>query len=233
MVNAKRPDSGSETEVAQEPLLIARMVGILAVGAAVAIAVFWGAGEWLDGPWTRRGFDRTGVEALGDLRNGALNRFMTLATYLGGGVVLAFLMTVAAILSFLLTRSVRWPLFFASAVLGIQGMVRVVKSLVGRVRPDFAPLGEIDTPAFPSGHAAASAACYGAIVYFLLSHFSRRWALLGSLACALVVILVGITRVYMSVHWPSDVVGGWALGGAWAALVVVATSHFAEKEGTE
>ena len=209
------------------------MVAILVAGAAVAIGLFLGAGEWLDGPWTSRGFDRTGVEALGDLRNGALNRFMTSATYLGGGVILAFVMTVTAILSFLLTRSARWPLFFAAALLGIQGMVRVLKTLVGRVRPDLAPLGEIDTPAFPSGHAAASAACYGAIAYFLLSHVPRRWALLGSLVCALVVMLVGITRVYMSVHWPSDVVGGWVLGGAWTVVVVVATSHFAEKEGTE
>jgi undecaprenyl-diphosphatase len=92
-----------------------------------------------------------------------------------------------------------------------------VKLLVGRTRPDALSYG------FPSGHATAAAAYFGALLY-LAEPLPPLWRRALRVAAVALIVLVGIARVMLRAHWPSDVLGGFALGLALASgAVIVAT----------
>jgi undecaprenyl-diphosphatase len=88
------------------------------------------------------------------------------------------------------------------------------KLLIGRPRPDAASLG------FPSGHAAAAATFFGAVAY-LAGSFPGRACQLARLGAFILIALVGVARVVLRAHWPSDVVGGIALGLALASMAAL------------
>jgi undecaprenyl-diphosphatase len=169
--------------------------------------------------------DEPVVEAVVRHRTPTLTAAMRAATRAADGPVVALVASVATV-ALLAARHGRLALFVAATTSGTAVLVAVAKAAVGRHRP---PVGyhlvEAGGPAFPSGHAAQAVACYGApavvAACLLRGRAARTVALAGA---GLVAGLVGVSRVYLGVHWPSDVLSGWALGAAWlatAALVLV------------
>ena len=110
-----------------------------------------------------------------------------------------------------------WLGIAASATIGAASLVdTLAKNVVHRARPDLLPPLEIEPGySFPSGHATLSTVAYGIIVLLLVhSRLPRMVKLLGVGALAVLVLLVGLSRVYLGVHYPSDVLGGWLTGAA-------------------
>jgi undecaprenyl-diphosphatase len=157
-------------------------------------------------------------------------------TALGSVTVLALLVLFVAGL-FAALRRWREALVMVLAPAGGVLMSQTLKGIFGRDRPDEAwRLVEAVNASFPSGHAMLSAVVYltlGALV----ARFARKrrvkvFAMTGALVVALT---VGISRVYLGVHWPSDVLAGWCLGGAWALgwwLAVQAWDRFRPLDAT-
>jgi undecaprenyl-diphosphatase len=138
-------------------------------------------------------------------------------TALGGTTVLT--LVAAAVIGFLLLIRL-WGaalLMFAS-VAGGSLIGYGLKFLFERSRPDLVPHGaEVYTASFPSNHAMLSAVTYltvGALLARL--EVDRRVKAYFLAVSVLVTILVGLSRVYLGVHWPTDVLAGWCLGSAWA-----------------
>ncbi|MEW2632921.1 phosphatase PAP2 family protein [Streptomyces sp. NPDC048389] len=102
------------------------------------------------------------------------------------------------------------------------GLQQAVKALVGRERPRWPdPVDSADYAAFPSGHAMTAAVTCGLLLWLLRRRGAtgRVWA--GGVALAAFCVAgVGFTRLYLGVHWPSDVAGGWLIGGCVVALTV-------------
>lgn len=140
-------------------------------------------------------------------------------TALGGTAVLGFLvLLVSGYL--LIARRVRTGLF----VLGSTslGYVAIFLAKLGfdRPRPDWVPhRQEVYTSSFPSGHAMGAALTLLTLAALLAraepSRVTQGYLLMAAL---LISALVGVSRVYLGVHYPTDVVGGWGLGAAWAVL---------------
>jgi len=109
----------------------------------------------------------------------------------------------------------------AIAALGAEGLDQLLKLLFERPRPAvFFGLAQPATYSFPSGHSMASFCFYGALALIASQGAqpgARRWAI--RLAAAALILLVGLSRIYLGVHYPSDVVGGYAAAGAWLLLV--------------
>ncbi len=164
-------------------------------------------------------------------------------TALGSLVVLG-IVTALATGFLLLQRRRRYALLVLAAVLGGQALNSGLKQYFDRDRPNIVPhLREVSTPSFPSGHATLSAVTYLTLGVLLAEGLQRRAAKLYVILVALLLtFLVGASRVYLGVHYPTDVLAGWASGLAWALLCwIIAhllhrrrTSHLArEIEGEQ
>jgi undecaprenyl-diphosphatase len=119
-------------------------------------------------------------------------------------------------------RSRAIPAFLAIVIGGQLVLSNLIKGTVARVRPDVRPLAGFSGPSFPSGHATAAAATFGAIAIVLGrdSTSRRRMMLAGMAVC--IAVAVACSRVFLGVHWLTDVIGGLVLGWSWIALCAVA-----------
>ena len=138
-------------------------------------------------------------------------------TAIGGATVLPIIVTITA--GFLAVRRLWLTMWL---VLGgtITGSIAIglVKTLVARARPELTDhLVQVTSESFPSGHAANSAIVYLTIATLIVQIVEGRGARIYILTItALLVTLIGISRVYLGVHWPSDVLAGWSFGTLWA-----------------
>jgi undecaprenyl-diphosphatase len=105
----------------------------------------------------------------------------------------------------------------------------LLKWVMGRERPEVFAEHLPLTHAFPSGHAMVSTVVY-AMVAFLVASIEPRWKFPLAVLVPFLCLSIGATRVFLGVHWPSDVVGGFAAGGVLAALGKIATDAAAERD---
>jgi membrane-associated phospholipid phosphatase len=154
-------------------------------------------------------------------RAGWLTHVLKVVTWLGS---LAVIIPVALLagLSFAMRWHRWWPVaLLAVTIAGAVGLYHLVKFLVGRPRPPPAIwLGHFSGASFPSGHAAQSVACYATLALIVGAGRPSRVKIAVDGVAALVVLVVGFSRIYLGAHWLTDVLGGYALGAAWVALVL-------------
>jgi undecaprenyl-diphosphatase len=148
------------------------------------------------------------------------------ATALGSPLILV--MTVAAAAGFLAIQGKPW-VALATIITSAGGVLLslILKYVVGRPRPTLVPhLREVTTPSFPSGHAMLAAIVYLSIGVMLMGSVqSRRAKSYIFVWAVLLTFMFGASRVYLGVHYPTDVLGGWLAGFAWA-LICGAVIHF-------
>jgi membrane protein DedA with SNARE-associated domain len=144
-----------------------------------------------------------------------LTGFMKAATWLGSNAVVIPVALIVAALFVVRRRSYRPLAQLAAAVVASILLYDVVKAVVHRTRPPMAMrLVQVSGYSFPSGHATIAVAVWGVITLVLASGLrSREKVVLGAAAGA-IALLVGVSRLYLGVHWFTDVVGGLALGAA-------------------
>jgi undecaprenyl-diphosphatase len=106
------------------------------------------------------------------------------------------------------------------AIVGAVGLNQALKALFDRARPDLVPhVARVVSASFPSAHAMLSAVVYLTLGALVAQVQVRRRVKGFVIACAVLLALaVGASRVYLGVHYPTDVLAGWAIGAAWACL---------------
>jgi undecaprenyl-diphosphatase len=153
-------------------------------------------------------------------------------TALGGPTVLS-LVTVAVV-GFLLLQT-RYHTALVVAVTTISGELvsEVMKQAFDRPRPTVVPhLRDVYTASFPSGHAMESAIVYLTLGAILMRVTESRLTKLYCLGMAvLLTLLVGVSRVYLGVHYPTDVIGGWIIGFVWASVCWLVAQYFETPAG--
>ena len=140
-----------------------------------------------------------------------------------GGVFFVTLTTLATAGFFWLSGRIGSMLFLVAAVVGGVLVSTLAKEIFSRPRPDLVPHGSIvHTASFPSGHSMMAAVVFLTLGMFIARSLPKRRLKIYVLAVAvLITILVGVSRVYLGVHWPTDVLAGWLAGGAWAILCLL------------
>jgi len=140
-------------------------------------------------------------------------------TALGSSAVLTFV-TVSCAVYLLMRRHHRTLLLLMAATIGGLAVVLVLKNLFDRARPEFAsPDAYVFTASFPSGHSMLSAVVYltlGALLARTANEY--RYKVYFLTMAVLVTVLVGFSRVYLGVHYPTDVLAGWSVGLLWSLL---------------
>lgn len=145
---------------------------------------------------------------------------LKLVSHLGAAVVIVAVLLVVGGVVFVRRHDSRRAFALAGSYVGALVLYDVIKILVARPRPSLAErLSSVTGWSFPSGHATQSVAFWGMLAVAVSAGRSaavRRALWVGAIAIALA---VGLSRVYLGVHWISDVVAGWTLGAAWLCLL--------------
>jgi membrane-associated phospholipid phosphatase len=140
-------------------------------------------------------------------------------TQLGGATVL-LAVTIVAALVLLLKRRIAHAALMGAALVGGEGLNMALKAAFERPRPSFSePLATAAGYSFPSGHAMVALTVYGALAFVTATSVkSRRARVLIPVAAAVLVLAVGFSRVYLGVHYVSDVLAAYGAGTAWLML---------------
>ena len=217
---------------------LAVLAGVLVLFACLFVA-FELAGEVIEGD--TQTFDERVLRALRDPSDPTTPigpRWLRIAaldiTALGSGIVLG--LAVTAITGVLLLQGMtRTALFILVASVGGWILNNGLKELFGRARPAVVPhLSEVASLSFPSGHAMTSAAVYltlGVLLMRLVERPITKFYCFG--VAMLATLLIGSTRVYLGVHYPTDVLAGWLIGFAWALLCWIVERRIERRSGIE
>ena len=160
--------------------------------------------------------DRDITRWMVDARTPGLNSFMRGATTLGSARLMWLVAGVAAGVTYRSARARLLPLVPLVAMLGGAIMNNLGKALTDRPRPLIRPLVDPGGSSFPSGHATIAAVIFSALAILIARGLSTRGKVAVWTATGALIALVAVTRVYLGVHWPSDVVVGAATGVAWS-----------------
>jgi undecaprenyl-diphosphatase len=155
-------------------------------------------------------------------------------TALGGNVVL-ILVVITALAALLFRAKRRHALVLASTIAVAQVSSEILKAVYDRPRPTLVPHGSfVYSASFPSGHSTMAATVYLTLAAIVASVEPTRRAKVFDFTLAIAIIVaVGFSRVYLGVHWPSDVLAGWALGSLWALAAFIWLRRIARRESAD
>lgn len=166
-------------------------------------------------------FDYKVFDFLQSLVNKRNNSIMLFFTFLGTHLFL-IPANILLIVYFLFIKKHRWysikiPVIAISSL----ALMFLLKNIFGRLRPDVPLLREAHGLSFPSGHALMSVTFYGLLVYIVWKTISRKWLKwLLIILLILLILIIGFTRIYLRVHYPSDVFAGFATGFLWLVISI-------------
>lgn len=149
-----------------------------------------------------------------------------------GGMGILILLTAATVGGYTLQGRYKTALLILIAVLGGLMISLLLKQSFDRPRPDLVPHGSyVYTKSFPSGHSMLSAITYltlGSMIVRTRDHKATKIYVM--IVSMLITLLVGVSRIYLGVHWPTDVLAGWSAGASWALICWLA-ARWLQKHG--
>jgi undecaprenyl-diphosphatase len=149
-------------------------------------------------------------------------RLITLVTDLGSSPVVPALGLLLVLVEWRRLPNRYLAPFLLVTVLGDQLLTVLIKGAVGRARPTLNPIAASLGPSFPSGHSSTAASFFAAAALILSRGRRARASSLIAGGAIAIIAAVATSRVFLDVHWLSDVIGGVALGWAWCALCALA-----------
>lgn len=165
-------------------------------------------------------WDMTVMQRIEEWRSDEWNSFFVVITEVGGTLCYA-VVALLAVLFLAVKRKWGNAGFVLLSVLGAWLLNTILKLLFARVRPDVTHLVEADGYSFPSGNAMVSLALYGFVAYLIILSVRQFGVKLTVVGVTVVLLaLIGISRVYLGVHYPTDIVAGYAAGGFWLSVCV-------------
>ncbi|MDB5244599.1 MAG: phosphoesterase [Parcubacteria group bacterium] len=173
-------------------------------------------------------FDESFAQSLYHLRSPAAAQFLYTVTHAADQITI-IVFAIFSVTYLYFKKELAYLYAILITCLGTEACVYVIKILINRPRPiaDIAYYIE-NSASFPSGHASIAIAFYGFITYYIMTHVPGK----GMKATALVlgvllVVLIGFSRLYLGVHYLSDVLGGFLIGGLWLIIgIIVRERHF-------
>jgi len=195
---------------------------------AVFVIVFWCFAMLLEEHRLHQ-FDFAIITWIQSFISGKMTSIMEVFTFIGSakGVI-----SVAVITVIIMMVNKKWweTLFFIIAVAGSHLFNDLLKWVFHRARPQIHPLITETGYSFPSGHSMSSIVIYGMLMFFLVLFFQKRWAKRAVIILlSLLILFIGISRIYLGVHYPSDVIAGFSAGGVWLVVCLIFLKLIVEK----
>lgn len=166
-------------------------------------------------------FDKIITTYIQDFETSFLTTIMQFFTYIGSMSFIHILAFVIFIIFYFFVKDHSKLLLFIIVLLGSHYLFRLLKQLFKRARPDFHRLIEIGGYSFPSGHATNAFGIYGILIFVLWQHSPARWGrIILSIFSFFMILSIGLSRIYLGVHYPSDVLAGYFAGGFLLTMII-------------
>lgn len=167
-------------------------------------------------------FDRVVTDAVRFFSSPRVTVVMRAISDFGSPLLLLVAGLAAAAYTWFVRRHVWDTLLIPIVVVGSSALNEALKLLFQRERPGLPHLVEVSGLSFPSGHSMVSFSFYGLLIYLAWANFSGRSAKLAATALlAPLILAIGISRIYLGVHYPSDVLAGFAAGSFWLVACIL------------
>lgn len=152
-------------------------------------------------------------------RNPVLTQSMIIISFFGREVI--FVVTIIVVILLLLKKHRREAVLFSLTIFGSALLNTQLKNIIQRPRPTLNPLQIVHDFSFPSGHADSSLVFYITLTYlvFRFTH-NKKTTLAMFFLSAVIILLVGVSRIYLGVHYPSDVIAGYIFGFWWCVTMI-------------
>jgi undecaprenyl-diphosphatase len=176
-------------------------------------------------------FDLTIIRGVQSLESPFLTTIMEFFTVVGSTQAVIVLCLLIIFFLYKVLHHRRELILFIAVVAGSPLLNLLLKEIFQRARPDLHRLIEIGGYSFPSGHAMNAFTVYGILTFLLWRHiFNRGGRTLLILFSAFVVFMIGISRIYLGVHYPSDIIGGYFASGFWIAALIWFFQWYVERQ---
>ncbi|MFJ7753571.1 phosphatase PAP2 family protein [Peribacillus muralis] len=195
-------------------LMIAFIVSVFALIGFSFMAFAVSANDYLK-------FDSEVISVVQGWESPILTGIMKFFTYIGStGSIIILSLFILIFLYKVLKHRLELVLFIA-VMAGSPLLNALVKLCFQRTRPDLHRLIEIGGYSFPSGHAMNAMSLYGILTFLLWRHIKVKWGrMLLIVMSTLMILTIGISRIYLGVHYPSDIIAGYLAGGFWIAMSI-------------
>ncbi len=175
-------------------------------------------------------FDSAIISYIQGLESPGLTVVMEVFTTIGSVPVVLPLSLLVLLILYKLLRHRKELILFAAVMIGSPILNQLLKVFFQRARPDLNRLIEIGGYSFPSGHAMNAFTLYGILTFLLWRHIPVRWGRTILLLFSTVFILaIGISRIYLGVHFPSDIIGGYLAASFWLAVSIWVFQRYKER----
>lgn len=177
------------------------------------------------------GFDKSLIGHVQGLESEALTPFMKGISYIGTTVPMVVLSLLIMIFLFTVLKHRMELVLFVVAVLGTKIWNDLLKNMFERDRPVEHRLVEEVGYSFPSGHSMVAFAFYGILAFLLWRHLRTRTARTVVILLAITMtLLIGVSRIYLGVHYPSDVLGGYLASACWLGVTIWLFQWYMERK---
>ena len=166
-------------------------------------------------------YDQAIIDTVVSWRDPALTKYFILVTDIGDSIGYLIVFSLCTLSFYLIFKNWKYVAQIALVMVLALSSNLLLKKFINRARPDAEYLVQVETLSYPSGHAMMSMAFYGFLIY-LIYNFKINKLLKTGIICFLVLLIgsIGLSRIYLGVHFPSDVAGGYLAGLIWVVFCV-------------
>lgn len=175
-------------------------------------------------------FDSNVISAVQGLESPGLTSIMKFFTFIGSSKAVIVLSLLLMVFLYVVLHHRLELILFTVALVGSAILNDVLKNLFHRLRPNLHRLIDISGYSFPSGHAMTAFTVYGMVAFLLWRHLeSKRNRSILVLFSVFMILMIGISRIYLGVHYPSDIIGGYFVSAFWLTNLIWFFQYYQEK----
>jgi undecaprenyl-diphosphatase len=175
-------------------------------------------------------FDSSIISYVQGLEAPWLTTIMRFFTFIGDTIPVIILTLVSLLLLYKVLNHRAELVLFLAVMLGANILFLTLKSFFHRARPDLHRLAEATNYSFPSGHATMAFALYGVLTFLLWRHINTPFKrTIHIIVSSIVILSIGISRIYLGVHYPSDILAGYFISAFWLTLAIGFFQRYRDK----
>lgn len=175
-------------------------------------------------------WDTKAINYVYSIRNAYLSKFFIIITSTGNPLTVTVITVAISFVLYFFQRK-REAVFYIVNILGVWMLNESIKAIVGRARPSVVKLVYASGYSFPSGHSMVFMTCSLILIFFILNFAKNKlFAYASSIFIIIYGVMVGLSRIYLGVHYLSDVLAGWTFAAVWTLISVLIYAKISVKE---